>query len=186
MSLPLSLSEVLDDRTLKPFTKGKAILREKRVMEVNVLQIPASSAVLDINRMGRLKGMKPGVCEKRCDYLVVSEAGRKNLAVFVELKKTLDEDVSEGMNQLRQSRPLLDYLQSVCRIHVGRNSHSSETIIRYCLLGEQLNARIPKESPKVKRPWRVEMYRDIKVATFVGDVISFDELCTDYNLRHHP
>ena len=45
--------------------------------------------------------------------------GGQDQAVFVELKKTLDEDQSRAMEQLRRSLPLLDYLLSVCRIHFG-------------------------------------------------------------------
>lgn len=161
---------------LEHLKDGETRLREKGVMEVEIIEIPAASTVVDIRKMGQLSGIRSGICGRRSDYLVVNDEGGRDRAVFVELKKTLDEDLSDGMDQLRQSRPLLDYLHSVCRVHFGADFLSSDMIVRYCLIGEQLSSRIRKEPTRVRRPWRVEMYRDIKVAAFVGSIVRFDEL----------
>ena len=98
-------------------------------------------------------------------------------AVFVELKKTLHDNLSDGMEQLRQSRPLLDYLHSVCRVHFGASSERPEITVRYCMIGEKVSSRISKEPTRVRRPWRVETHRDIRVAAIISDrVVRFDDL----------
>ena len=145
-------------------------------MEVTVIGVPADSTVVHINRMGPWMGLKPGVCARRSDYLVVNGQREMDRAVFVELKKTLGNDLSDGMDQLRQSRPLLDYLHSVCRIHFDAGPAEPGLTVQYCLIGERISPRIRKESTRVRRPWRVEMHQDIRVAAIVGNVVQFDEL----------
>ena len=84
---------------------GEAKLRESGVMEVDVVDIPADSTVVDIRRMGQLSGLKSGVCGRRSDYLVVTGEEERDRAVFVELKKTLGESLSDGMdNSVNRAR----------------------------------------------------------------------------------
>ena len=141
MYLALRLREVLEEQVLVRQEAGEARLQEKNVMEVKVIQIPDDSTVVNIRKMGqlRLKGLKAGVCGKRCDYLVVTGEDQTDRVVFVELKKTLYDNLSGGMEQLRQSRPLLDYLHSVCRVHFGAGSSKPEITVRYCMIGEKVN-----------------------------------------------
>ena len=176
MSLASRLRAVLEDHILVRHEAGETKLREKGVMEVDVVNIPVDSTVVDIRRMGQLSGLKSGVCGRRSDYLVVTGEEERDRAVFVELKKTLGGSLSNGMDQLRQSRPLLDYLHSACRVHFGAGSAKPEIIIRYCMIGEKISSRISKEPTRVRRPWRVETYRDIRVAAIVGNKVQFAEL----------
>ena len=179
MYLALRLREVLEKQVLVRQEAGEARLLEKDVMEVKVIHIPGDSTVVDVRKMGqlRLKGLKAGVCGKRCDYLVVTGEKEMDRAVFVELKKTLYDNLSGGMEQLRQSRPLLDYLHSVCRVHFGASSPETEITVRYCMIGEKVNTRFSKEPMRPRRPWRVETHRDIRVAAIVAKrLVRFDEL----------
>ena len=83
---------------LEHLKDGETRLREKGVMEVEIIEIPAASTVVDIRKMGQLSGIRSGICGRRSDYLVVNDEGGRDRAVFVELKKTLDEDLSDGMD----------------------------------------------------------------------------------------
>lgn len=178
MDLAARLREVLEEQVLVRQEEGEAKLQEKDIMEIRIIQIPADSTVIDIRKMGqlRLKGLKPGVCSRRCDYLVVAGEEKMDRAVFVELKKTLYDNLSDGMEQLRQSRPLLDYLHSVCRVYFGDSSEKPGITVQYCMIGEKVSSRISKELTKVRRPWRVETHRDIRVAAIVGNRVRFAEL----------
>ena len=102
-----------------------------------------------MRRIGRLQGIRDGKWTKVCDYLVVwrtaiGDHGRDN-AMFVELKKTLAGDRSGGMEQLRRSRPYLDYLRSVCRVEFGAISPPMGVPTRYVLIGERLSQHLAKQ-----------------------------------------
>lgn len=137
--------------------------------------IPEDSVIVHVDKMASLKGLKPGVCGRRCDYLIVTCRNQRICAVFVELKKTLGHNLSDGMDQLRQSRPLLDYLHSVCRIHFG-GSEKHGMAVRYWLIGERTSDRIDKQNISMNRPWRIETHVDIRVAAIVSNVVGFNEL----------
>ena len=177
MGLASRLREVLEDRMLISHEAGVAKLREPGQMVVRVIEVPEDSTVIHVHKMASLKGLRPGVCGRRCDYLIVTDEREMDRAVFVELKKTLGNDLADGMDQLRQSRPILDYLHSVCRIHFDVRCAKSRLIVQYCLIGKQISSRIDKQYTKMSRPWRVQPHLDIKVAAIiVGDTVRFDEL----------
>ena len=175
MGLASRLREILEDQVLVSHEKGVAKLEEPGQMEVKIIEVPEDSTVVHLNKMGPWGGLKPRVCARRSDYLVVNGEREMDRAVFVELKKTLN-NLSDGMDQLRQSRPLLDYLHSVSRVYFGVNSAKQEVIVRYCMIGEKFSPRFNKEPTRVSRPKIVETYQDITAAVIVGNVVRFDEL----------
>ena len=171
------LKEILDDRVLAPRTNGGGmILREKEVMEVEVTETPSDVTAVDVRKIGSFSGLKDGEWKQSCDYLLVHERKGENVVIFVELKKTLNE---KGMEQLRRSLPLLDYLHSVCRIQYGVESYKSEMTIRYSIICEKINPRLDKQPVTPGRPPRPEHYKGIKINKFVGSRVHFDLLRSD-------
>ena len=159
------LKKILKHKVLVSRTNdGKMILRENKVMEVEVAKTPSGVTVKD------------GDCQKRCDYLLIYEIKDKYVAIFVELKKTLYEDNQEAMEQLRRSPPILAYLHSVCRIHCSAESEKLVMTTRYFLIGEKINQRFDKQPVTPGRPLPSTEYKKIKVNMFVGPRIGFDLL----------
>ena len=149
MGLSSCLKEIIADKALvSPSTKGVMILKEKNVMKVEVFGVPADLTVINMNRIGSLKGLKDGKWKRHCDYLIVFEDDGVDHAVFIELKRTLDEDKEYAMDQLRRSIPLLEYLRRICEIHFVDKPKQSEIPERYVLLGEKLIERIDKQPVK--------------------------------------
>ena len=148
-------------------------------MEVEVVALPPEVTVIAVEKLGSLSGLKGGEWLKRCDYLLIFSHGGQEHAVFVELKRTLDEDRSQAMEQLRRSLPLLHYLLSVCKIHFG--GVTSRIGVRYLLIGERMKAhfdRRPSVNPDPERKLLTQKHKNITVSTFVGARFSLDSLPT--------
>ena len=172
------LKEILNHKALtSPAPEGCVRLREPRVMEVEVVELPPDVTVIAVEKLGRLSGLKQGEWLQTCDYLLVFSRGGQNHAVFVELKKTLDGDRSQAMEQLRRSLPLLDYLLSVCEIHF--DGVTSRIAIRYLLIGERMRSRFdrrPSVNPDPERNLLTQKHKNITVSTFVGARLPLDSL----------
>ena len=163
----------------QPAPEGYVRLRQAKVMEVEVGDLRPDVTVIALEKLGRLSGLKRGEWLQTCDYLLVFSQGGQNHAVFVELKKTLDEERSKAMEQLRRSLPLLDYLLSVCKIHF--DGATSRIAVRYLLIGERMRAhfdRRPSVNPDPERNLRTQEYKNITVSTFVGARFPLDSLPT--------
>ncbi|MDE2716422.1 MAG: hypothetical protein OXI33_05320 [Chloroflexota bacterium] len=172
------LKHILDREALTPpAQEGRVRLRQANVMEVEVVELPPDATVISLEKLGRLSGLKKGQWLQTCDYLLVFSQGDQNQAVFVELKRTLDEEGSRAMEQLRRSLPLLDYLLSVCRVHFGDGA--SRIAVRYLLIGQRRRAHFdkrPSVSPDPERNLRTQEYKNITVSTFVGARFPLDFL----------
>ena len=147
-------------------------------MKVEVAGVPSGVTAIDMRRIGNLSGVKYGKWKQSCDYLLVCEFEGKDVAVFVELKKTLGPDQKKGMEQLRRSLPLLEYLRSICRIHHGVKTDNSGVDTRYFLIGEKISQRLDKQRVKSSRGLSTptEKHEDITVNIFVGSRVRFDLL----------
>lgn len=171
------LKQILANRVLVSRTnKGSMILREKQVMAVEVAGTPSDMTAIDLRKLGSFSGMREGEWKQRCDYLLVYELKGKNIAIFVELKKTLSQENNRGVEQLRRSLPLLKYLHSVCRIHYGVEPDKPVTTTRYVLIGDKMNPRLNMQPVTPGRPLPSENYREITVNKFVGPRLRFDLL----------
>ena len=174
--LATQIKGILEDKALVWPTNGSMTLRETNVMDVEVAEVPSSVTVIDMRKMGSLSGVRDGECRQTCDYLLVWEVEGRDVAIFVELKKTLDLNRKKsGMEQLRRSLPLLDYLCSVCRIHHGLKSYKS-VAARYFLIGEKGGEKLDKQPVRPGRALTTETYKGITVHTFVGSMVRFDLL----------
>lgn len=176
------IREVLEDRVLVRPTDGKVTLRERQAsMAFEVADMPPSVTTIDIDQLvgksGRLSGVKNGPWTKHCDYLLVCEDEGGEIAIFVELKKTLESEQKEkGMEQLRRSLPLLKYICSMCRIHQGMKPDRSRMDARYFLIGERGSRSLDKQ--RVKQGGRIptEQHKNITVHIFGGPSVRFGRL----------
>ena len=120
-----------------PVRRGTVSLREKEkkktVMKVELVAVPKGAAVINVEKLGELSGVR-GQFSSRCDYLVLFRKLGGDVAVFVELKKTLSEG-SRGLEQLRRSPPYLEYLRTVCSIHFDGSAESPRPLAVHYLLG---------------------------------------------------
>ena len=180
MAMSVHLKEILDAKALTPQPTNEGIrLREKGVMEVQVVNPPSNLTAVAMKKLGRLSGMKDGEWTQVCDYLLVYPQKGKDHAIFVELKKTLHEDKGKAMEQLRRSLPFLEYLRSVCEIHFGSESVSRRIPVQYLLIGERMRPTLDKKqsvNPDPARRLEKQDYENIAVTTFVGSIVRFDLL----------
>ena len=176
--LAREIKEILRDKALvSPRRDGRTILREKDVMELDVAGVPSDITIINMRRIGSLSGVKDGAWKQICDFLLVFERGGKNYSIFVELKKTLDEDNKQkGMEQLRRSLPFLEYLRSVCEIQHETESSKPELIILYSIIGKHASHRLDKQHVKPGRGLPTEKHQGISVSIFVRERINFREL----------
>ena len=170
------LKSMLAENALISYESSSEVVLTAEVTELVVTQMPSDVSVVDMDTVGHLPGVRRGVLKWICDFLLVSRSDGADLAVFIELKKTLRED-RKGMEKLRRSLPILKYLDSSCRIHhnnQNRNRHSPQ--VRYFLIGQKNCLRLDKQRLRPRPFVQTEKYKDIEVHTFLGGRIRFDQL----------
>ncbi len=175
--LATHLKEILAVKALVSQKTGRGIiLEEKGVMKVELTQMPLDVTAVDMRLIGRLSGVKNGNWSKRCDYLLIGQAEGMDYAIFVELKRTLkkDQEGLEGMEQLRRSLPILEYLRSVCQIHHMTKKAALE--VRYFLIGTKNHSKFDKQRVRPRLGTEKEVYKGIEVHTYLGDRIGFNQL----------
>ena len=143
-------------------------------MEVEITQMPPEAVTTDLRKIGELSGVGKGPWRQLCDYLIVFRNGNENIAILIELKKSLKDD-NKGQEQLRRSLPLLKYLHFICRIEFGAKEHETLTV-KYFLIGQKNNSRLDKRPVRPDLEIEKEHYKNIDVYTFAGNRISFDKL----------
>ena len=156
---------------------GFFVLRETKVMRVEVSGLTADAAVIRLDRIGALKGVTAGPWKQVCDYVIVSPGGEvvgdPVRVLFVELKRTLTDEV-KGFEQLRRSLPLLQYLRAPCRIECG--SDSEQPHIRYALVAARGNPRLDKQPVRPRRTPLKKGHEDIEVTLHVaGSRVGFSK-----------
>ena len=172
--LATHLKEILADRAQVSLKADYSmILKEQKVMTVKVTQMPLDVTAVNMNKVGHLPGVKDGELRQICDYLLVSNSEGMEHAIFIELKKTLKEG-KKGMEQLRRSLPILEYLRSVCQIHHMTNGPALE--VRYFLIGTKNHTRIDKQGVRPRLGVEKEIYNGIVVHTYLGERIRFNLL----------
>ena len=172
------LKKILAAKTFAtPKTGKKVILHEEKVMKVEVAEVPPHLTAVDMRQVGSLSGLKNGEWMQICDYLLVFSQGQKDYAIFVELKKTLDEESkAKGKEQLRRSLPYLEYLRSVCEIQYDSKPANQRINVQYSLIGEKASQRIDKQHVKPRGRWPTECHEGILVSIIVRERINFREL----------
>ena len=176
--LATHLKKILAAKALSPpKTKHTLILLEDNAMKVEMADVPSHLTAVDMRRIGCLSGLKNGNWKQICDYLLVFNQGHKDCAIFVELKKTLDEEnKAKGKEQLRRSLPYLEYLRSVCEIQYDSKSTRQKINVQYSLIGEKASPSLDKQHVKPVGRLPAEIYKDISTSVFVRERINFNEL----------
>lgn len=170
------LKSILSENALISYEPSREVVLKEEVTELSVTQMPSDVSVVDMDIVGHLPGVGRGVLRRICDFLLVSSSDSADQAVFVELKKTLREN-KKGMEKLRRSLPILEYLDSSCRIHHDdKKKDRSSPSVRYFLIGEQNSLRLDKQRLRPRPYVQTEKYKDIEVHTFLGGRIRFDQL----------
>ena len=173
--LARSVKAVLADRTTAaPLPERRVVLTERDVMRVTVTGLPEEAIVIDLNRIGGLSGVGQGPWKQACDYLIVFHDGRRNGALFVELKRTLRDGATQGQEQLRRSLPILRYLETMCSIHFGIDESCAKT--RYALIAERGSHRLDKQRVRASDAPQVESYKGIRITTVIGERVAFRAL----------
>ena len=153
--------------------------KDKNVnMTVEIVGIRNPVATIRLDKVQHHSSIRSsGNLKRVCDYLLVTQAGDKCHAIFVELKKTLNEE-SNPREQLRRSPPLFDYFLSIFDIDSGLRSVDSKVEVSYFLIGHQWNKYIDKQSVKVDpgSNFVEEEYESITIRKIVALAISFDDL----------
>ena len=168
-----NLEEILTDSVLvRQSSESSIVLEEDNVMEVEVTDMPQHSATINLRRIGSLSGIKDGVWKQICDYLLVCAVDDRDLAIFIELKKTVNEG-GRGMEQLRRSLPILEYLREICRLQHRRTRSESPPTVRYVLIGLKQTFRLDKQRVRPRTGVEKENYRDIEIHTFLGPSVGF-------------
>ena len=176
--LATHLKKILAAKALSPQkTKHTLILLEDNVMKVEMADVPSHLTAVDMRRIGCLSGLKNGNWKQICDYLLVFNQGHKDYAIFVELKKTLDEEnKAKGKEQLRRSLPYLEYLRSVCEIQYDSKSTRQKINVQYSLIGEKASPSLDKRPVRAGNPLPSENHNGISVDMFVGERFNFSDL----------
>ena len=173
--LAVQMKSVLLRKSRVHIKSGSAMLKEPGVMNVEVLDVPSGVTVINLNKIGELSGIK-GQFRSRCDYLVLFESFGRDMAVFVELKKTIDQG-TKGLEQLRRSRPYLAYLRSLCKIEFDSEARNQRIVsIRYVLIGSRVTQLLPKQRISDALSLPDKSHHGIVVRRIVGEKMRFDRL----------
>ena len=181
MDFPTQLKGILRQDVLEDAHDGQVELVEDQLqrghpMKYTVAGLRDETAIVDLRKLGHLGGLaETGDLRKICDFLLVGPVGDEEqcYAVLLEMKVTLGGD-SKPREQLRRSRPLLEYLRDVCAVQY---SNSQRVELRYVIVAERQSERLDKQATRPRgRPGRDVLYKDIRIRTFVGRSSGFADL----------
>ena len=182
--LPECLRGIVDGKCLTfPDAVGTVVMEEKDVMEVEVVGFPQDAIIMQINQcLGAWAGIKKGPWKRLCDYMMIYHIEGKDYVVLIELKKTINED-DKGMEQLRWSLPVLDYLYSICRVKLNTSANTKKSFqaVQYVLIGKKGPDRLDKQYVKPNMSFSQVSYRGININLCLRSRIDFTEFV---NLHH--
>lgn len=182
MGLAAFLRKILHSKILLSRSDdGSMVLREKGIMEINVVDTPLDIVGVRFERIGSLAGLRDGKWKKTCDYLLIFEDGDACVAIFIDLKKTIHGD-GQPEEQLRWSLPIYRYLCAIYEIHIGHEYNRTGTTVQNFTIGEKYHERFDKQ-PVRPKPGVVqkETYKGMEVNTYVGPRIPFNSLLRGAN-----
>ena len=147
-------------------------------MAVEIVEVSDSVTAIRLDKVQHHSAvLSGGGLTKVCDYLLVTQVNGKYHAIFVELKKTLNEETNPR-EQLRRSPPLFHYFLSVFRIDTGLQLAESQVEVSYFLIGHQWNRHVDKQSVRFDPGslFVTEEYESIKILKSVARAIPFEDL----------
>lgn len=167
-----------------PDNKGLVTLSEGREedrssMHVQVSNVPSTTTVVRLGKASQYPILRqPSSGEswmKICDYILINECTDGCEVVMVELKSTLQNAKSGGLEQLRRSLPIAKYLLAVCEVELQRTWPCR---FRYALLAEKQTNLFDKQRTRPGPQLSTEDYKGINVAVGVGTRFDFGALTT--------
>ena len=172
VALHAMLEQHLNGKVLRALEEnGKSVtLSEKSAkMKVKVAGFSGLATVIRLGssqrKLDHLRYLEDGNRKKVCDYLLIVPIEGEEYAVFVELKKTL-ESKGDSEEQLLRSRPLLDYLLSVCEVDEGGGTPRPR--IYYVLIFEGSKLQKPTLRPDLAGMIDEIEYKTIEIRRFLG------------------
>lgn len=171
---------LISDAVLLP--KNGDIVLEDQHQQVLLRDAPSNLVAVDIRKFGKIANyrlFKDNGWKQACDYLLAYQADGTDCAILVDLKKTLgSESMAKGMDQLKWSRPLLDYLRSVCEVLDEESPGSMRISAGYALITEQYHDSMSKidvrDDPNTMQRERCNEHVEIYIAE--GEVIAWSLL----------
>lgn len=58
-------------------------------MTVSIVEVPTNAVVIEMHSIRSPSGIKNGIWQRSCDYMIVFRSGEQDGVLFVELKQTL-------------------------------------------------------------------------------------------------
>lgn len=149
-----------------PTASGELRLRERKAnMTTKVVGLSPRTTSFRLEKVGHLGALAQDTgldIKKVCDYAIIEDLGTECETTLVEMKKTL-RDSQDAFEQLRRSKPIVDYLLSVCSVELER---TWEHTIKYVLVAEKEMERLAKR--RTRDLSHEERHRDIQVTVSVG------------------
>ncbi|WP_420617295.1 hypothetical protein [Candidatus Palauibacter sp.] len=178
MELFEQLTEVLDKKLLEEMVDGAVNLRDPQSrMEYQLFELPNATTVIAIDgKMGHLSGLsnRKGL-QRVCDYLIVvrPDGEERHYAILVEMKTTFTQE-EKHRDQLRRSKPILEYLRELCAVEYGRKPRVS---VKYVLVANKLSERLDKQRTRAGPiAGADETYEGIRIRVLIGAGAPFRSL----------
>lgn len=159
-------------------------LKKRANMRFEVSELPASITAIHVEKVGHLPGARKGHLTRICDYLLVARIGGQSHAVFIEMKTTLTHE-EHPREQLVRSLPILEYLQSMCRVEHGFSDSASRAAAHFWIVGEKYSERFDKQPVRANPRRRVDRvsHKGVDIAMFVGPRMPFAGLAKPMGKR---
>ena len=176
------LRVILREKAIAPGPNGEGSVtlhepreRGRRPMQVRLIRVPSATTVISLAKESQHAILRKSTAQswlKICDYVLVDEREDDCSVTMVELKSTLQKR-TEGLEQLRRSLPLAEYLMGVCEVELQR---SWPRRFNYALIAEKRTNRLDKQRVRLHTDMRIEDYMGIRVFVGVGTRFDFGAL----------
>ncbi len=154
------ICEMMEESAIVPlenhYDKKKIVLTEKQCAEYSVVinNVPENSIVIKADDAFKqpdtlFKGTK-GEC-KRADYIIVSEKDDKKIILFIEMKKTKDQE-KEIVQQFKGATCLLLYIKEIGKSFWDRADFLDKFQKRYVSIG---HISVSKKKTRYEREEKV-------------------------------
>lgn len=177
MTLHTQLERILKEEVCQVSADmdDRILLQEKAAkMRVEVVGLSAPITTIRMGRkLNHLSALKDGPLKRICDYLLIVQMKDTYHAIFIELKKTLSQE-EDPAEQLLRSRPLLEYLLSVCDIEDSKSVLRPE--MNYVVVYEKINLNKPHMIPNLSGKIDEIQYKSINIKRFQGTRVILNDL----------
>ena len=152
-------------------------------MTLRVDNVPSTSAVMRFDKGKRRDFFEPGTGSNfltRCDFLILVESGQDYRAIFIELKRSFDDEESErehverGEEQLRWSLPSLKYLISVFEVDKRAEDPKRRVDASYFLVAKYPNQWFRKR--RTREHFRSRFHEGIVIHYSIKTKFKYEDL----------